>query len=210
MTLILTILIYLTVFWILGAFFQVLWLSALRVKVTAVRLFYGQSPVRFNVGACPVSIGWIPIGSSVSFDPVDFHRKTWPVRILAHFSSTVIGLGAAFLLLGSQDAWHQFLTGFRQIAEGAWEPIARAGDHLTRWQQVADRSPLKAFGILAAKGAALSLFPFGGGVFTQILADAGSSTGKESWEKLALFNAVAGIMILLLWGFAGVWLAFSG
>jgi len=208
MTLILTILIYLTLFWILGAFFQVVWLSALRVKITGVKLFFGQTPVKFSVGGCPVSIGWIPMGSSVSFDPIDLHQKSWPVRILGHLSSTFIGLGVALLLLGYQGAWHQFLTGFQQIAEGAWEPIARAGDYLTRWQQVADTSPVKAFGILAAKGAALSLFPVGGGVITHILGDVGYSTPKESVEKLGVFNAIAGIMIIALWAFAGLWLAF--
>lgn len=207
MTLILTILVYLTLFWILGAFSQVVWLSALRVKITGVKLFYGQTPVKFSVGGCPVSIGWIPMGSTVSFDPIDLQQRSWSVRILGHLISTFVGLGVALLLLGYQGTWHHFLSGFQQIAEGAWEPIARAGDHLTRWQQVVDASPVKAFGILAAKGAALSLFPMGGGVISQMLGDVGSSTGKESLEKLAVFNAIAGIMIIALWAFAGLWLA---
>lgn len=210
MNLILTIFIHLTLFWVLCAWFLTVWVSMLRVKVTAVSLYHGPTPLKFMVGGCPVSIGWIPMGSSVSFDPAEFQRRAWPVRILTHISAPVIGLGLAMLLLGIPDASHHFLTGFRQIAEGAWEPIAQAGGHLKRWQQVAEISPVKAFGIIAAKAAAMLLFPVGGGVLTQILADVGSSSGKESLEKLAMFNAMIGMMIFALWSFAALWLVFAG
>lgn len=210
MPLILTILIHLTLFWILAAFFQLVWLSVLRVKVTAVTLFYGKTPLKLTVAGCPVSIGWIPLGSSVSFNPTDFQRRAWAVRILVHLSSAVIGFGTAILLLGFPEASHHFFTGFRQIAEGAWEPVARAGGYLTQWQEEADTAPVKAFGILAAKGSAFSLFPIGGGVITQILADAGTSTGKELLEKMSVLNAVACFMIIALWGFAVLWLALFG
>lgn len=210
MSLAVTVFVHLTALWLLGVLLQFVFLSLIRVPVTKVRLFHGDTPIKFNIGGCEVSFGWIPIGSSVAYDTAEFFRKPLPVRLVGHFSSTIIALIAAVASLGGSQAWRQFLSGFRQIALGTWAPLDRATDYLTQWHQIAEGSPITGFGILAAKAAAFSIFPIGGGAITQILADAGTSTGRQSMEKLAVFNAIVSIMIMVLWTFAAIWLAVTG
>ena len=206
MSLVVTAFIYLTILWLLGTLLQCVFLRLIRVPITKVKLFHGNTPVGFKVGGCQVSLGWIPVGSSVAYDTVEFFRKPWPIRLAGHFSVTVIALIAAGISLGGSQGWYQFLTGFRQIALGTWAPIDRATEYLSHWHEIAVGSPVASFGILAAKMAAFSIFPIGGSAIIQILADAGTSTGRQEIEKLAAFNALVAIMMMALWGFAAIWL----
>lgn len=209
-SLLLLILIHLTFLWILVASLQTLGLLLAGVQVNEVRLFLGRTPLKIKVGGSLVSLGWIPAGSVVSFDPISFRRQSLPVRLALHLSPVVVGLAIAVALLGWPLAWHHFLSGFSQILEGAWWPIAKAGGFLRQWQTLAEASPTSGFGIVAAKSAACALLPFGGNVVTQILADAGASGGREDLEKLAVFSGLMMMGIMALWAFAAVYMTFVG
>lgn len=159
MSLILTALVHLTILWLIGAILQAVYLEVIRVPVTRVQLFHGGTPLRMKVGRCEMVLGWIPVGSSVAYDPAEFSLRSIPIRLVGHFSSAIIVMGVACACLGWPQAWHHFLTGFRQIALGTWAPIDRATVYLQQWDQIAEGSPVAGFGILAAKSAAFYLFP---------------------------------------------------
>jgi len=206
MPLIITALVHLSVLWIVGAVFQIIYLKLIRFPVDRVQLFLGRTPLRFKIGGCEAVLGWIPIGSSVAYDPIEFANKPFVVRLVGHVSSAILAMGAACAWLGQSQAWHHFASGFRQIVLGSWAPIDRATVYVEKWHHIAERSPVEGFGILAAKMAAFYVLPVGGVVITQILGDAATATGRESIGKLAVFNAVAAVLITILCIFAAIWL----
>jgi hypothetical protein len=91
---------------------------------------------------------------------------------------------------------------------GSWAPIDYATNYLEQWNRIAENSAIEGLGVLAAKMAAFSLLPLGGGVITQIFADLATTSGSERMEKFALFNAVVTLMITVLWIFAALWKIF--
>lgn len=206
MDLIVIALAHLTTLWILAALAQFLFLRLIGVPVTKVQLFHGKTPVRFDVRGCEVAFGWIPVGSTITYDVAEFFRIPPVVRLIGHFSSSVVALISAVVALGGLQGWSQFTAGFGQITLGTWSPLDRATEFLAQWHQIAEESPITGFGILAAKMAAFSIFPLGGVVITQILVDAEASTGRERIGKLAVFNALASMIITILWVFAAIWL----
>lgn len=208
MTLILTALLHLATLWLICAIIQAILLILIRVPVTKIQLFHGSTPLRIYCHSCEVILGWIPVGSSVAYDTANFFSKSFPVRLVCHFSSSIIAMGIACTCLSPSQVWHHFVTGFHHIVIGTWAPIDKATDYLEQWHRIAEISTIDGFGILAAKMAAFSLLPLGGGVITQIFADLATTLGSERMQKFSLYNAVLTIMITVLWIFAALWKIF--
>lgn len=90
MSLIINAFVHLTVIWLIGSIGQAAFLALIRVPVTKVQLFLGNTPLRVKAGGCEVALGWIPFGSSVAYDPDGFFRKPISIRLVGHFSSAII------------------------------------------------------------------------------------------------------------------------
>jgi hypothetical protein len=209
MNLILTALFYLTALWLVCSILQAMLLMLIRVPVSKIQLFYVSTPLRIRFHSCEVILGWIPVGSYVEYDTANFFSKRFPVRLVCHFSSLIIFICIACICLSPSQGWVHFIAGFHQIAKGSLAPIDNATKYLAQWYRIANISAIDGIGILAAKMAAFSLLPLGGGVITQIFADLGATSGNERIQFFALYNAVLTIMIMSLWIFAALWKMFT-
>lgn len=178
-------------------------------RIEEAGLFLGPRLVGFDIGGLKVRINCVPLGSYVKFTE-DFERLS-PSRRLA---ASVAGLGGYVLLaaaaIGFAEGARHLLSGFGQIAAGAFSPRA-VGSVLigSTVRTLSDLSFVTGTGILAAKMMAYNLLPLGSfpgfTIISTTLELLGLNSGGgrvENSVKLAGFFIT--IALLAAWIAAGV------
>lgn len=132
---------------------------ACRLKVEGVSVFYGKSVMTIQTPLCPVTIGCLPCGGSVSFDFEDFEKRPFLVRSVVVLSGAFAMLLLAGLCLRIDIATSQFAEGFSQIVMGAVAPLDHGTPLVRAFCERANESLVVGCGIFAAKFTALNMFP---------------------------------------------------
>ena len=179
-----------------------------QVRVRAFRLFAGASIASFTMGGIAFELGWMPLGTSVTFDvPTFWLRPLW-MRIGVTLIGPLMLLPCAVAILGPQAAWHHFLTGFAQMPCGAWHPFSVAPELMARLHGVYLASVPAASGVLAAKLAALECLPLGGLTTAQVLLElighGDSDDGQIRGAWFLALNVLALILLMGCWAVAAV------
>lgn len=184
-------------------------LRMLRVPVTGIGFFGGPQVAKRSIGGLEVSLGCIPLGFSVTTESEAHWRLSWGRRFLLLLSPPGFLMVFAGFTLGARGALHHLATGFWQLPAGVGWPIAKASPWIGQWHAVFLTDPFAAAGILAAKGAAMALLPFGGSVVASLAWAFGERRGLAWPERFATFSVLAGLLIPLFWGIAALHYTFT-
>lgn len=130
-----------------------------RLKVEGVSVFYGKSIMTIQTPLCPVAIGCLPCGGSVSFDFEDFEKRPFLVRSVVVLSGAFAMLLMAGICLRIDMAASQVAGGFTQIIMGAVAPLDHGTPLVRAFFERASESLVVGCGIVAAKLTALNMFP---------------------------------------------------
>ena len=186
---------------VLASAAHVLTLRLAQVRVLACRLFNGRSVAGFRMGGISFELGWVPVGTSVTFDVPTFWLRPMWMRVGVTLAGPLALLLCAVTLLGPRAAWHQFLAGFVQLPLGALHPLSAAPELIARSHAVFLTSVPAAAGILAAKLAALELLPLGGVATAQMLLEfVGHGDRDGDQIRGAWFLTLNVLFLILLMG----------
>lgn len=179
-----------------------------QVRVCAFRLFAGGTVARFSIGGVMFELGWVPVGTSVTYDvPTFWLRPTW-MQVAATLVGPLALLPCAAAVLGSSLAWHHFLTGFVQLPVGALHPLSVGRDLITRLHGLSLGSVPAAAGVLAAKLAASEFLPLGGLATAQVLlaliGPGNADDGEVRGARFLTLSALVLILIMAGWVVAAV------
>ena len=176
-----------------------------RIPVHTITVFNGRPIATMSLGPTTIAFGYIPIGTSVTFDVPQFRSRPLAVRLAVLVSGPVALVLLAFVLLGWSNAMHHFLGGFTELYLGALRPRTTALDLIGRLHAIFSSSTLAVFGVLAAKLAACSFLPIGSVTAAQLLQEVFRSYEQGSWgARFAMVSALGTILLNILWVLAGV------
>lgn len=179
-----------------------------QVRVRACRLFAGSTVASVTLGRIDFELGWVPLGTSVTYDvPTFWLRPVW-MRVGVMLTGPAVLLPCAAAILGPQAAWHHFAAGFMQLPLGALHPLTTAQELIARLHGVYLSSVPAAAAILAAKLAALECLPLGGVAAAQVLLElVGHGDRDDDQIRGAWFltlNVFVLIALMACWGAAAV------
>ena len=170
---------------------------ACRIGVDRVSIFYGKAIATIQTPLCPVAIGWLPCGASVSLDVENLDKRPFLVRCVVLLSGVVALLLAAGVCLRIDVAVSEIWSGFIQIVLGAVSPFERGTPLVRAFFQQADVSLLLGGGLLASKSAAFHLLTLTGG---RVLAEIATNGRKRGlWLLCNLLGACMGFVMILCW-----------
>lgn len=172
-----------------------------QVRVRACRLFAGTKVAGVKLGGVDFELGWVPLGTSVTYDvPTLWLRPLW-IRVAVTLSGPLALLPCAAAWLGPSTAWHHFLAGFVQLPLGALHPLSVAPALVARLHAAFLASVPSATGILATKLAALELLPLGGLATAQTLSElVGHGSRDDDQVRGAWFLTLNVLVLFLLMG----------
>ena len=179
-----------------------------QVRVRACRLFAGTRVAGVTLGGIDFELGWVPVGTSVTYDvPTFWLRPVW-MRVGVMLIGPAVLLPCAAAILGPQAAWHHLTAGFVQLPLGALHPLTTAQELIARLHGVYLPSVPDAAAILAAKLAALECLPLGGVATAQIILElVGHGDRDDDQIRGAWFltlNVVVLIALMACWAVAAV------
>lgn len=183
----------LTLVYICGAVIACL---ACRLKVDGVSVFYGKAVMTIETPLCPVAVGYLPCGGSVSFDIEDYDKRPFHVRCMVILSGVFAMLLVAGVCLRIDVAMSQFGSGFNQIVLGAVAPFEHGTPMVRAFFERANDSLILGCGLFAAKFAVLNMFLTGVRLLTEIPRNR-QKDGIRMWCNVIV--SLLGISILLCW-----------
>lgn len=179
-----------------------------QTPVQAFQLFAGAGVTEFTLGKTVFKLGWVPVGTSVTFDvPTFWMRPVW-MRVGVMLAGPLVLLPPAVVTLGPQAAWHHFLAGFVQLPVGALHPLSAAQELIARLHGAYLQSVPAAVAILAVKLAALECLPLGGVTTAQVILELVGHGNRDddqirgAW--LLTLNVFALILLMACWGVAAM------
>jgi len=170
-------------------------------QVQEFKIGTGSSVLSFQLFGVTTILCRYPIGSSIKFDIDQFLLKPKSIFILSQVSGMAALLLLSAALLRYDEAFYHFVSGFRQILEGAWSPTSQGVHLIRRFVAVSESSPSIFFGILAAKFAALDALPLGGAgakIFSELLLK------REGRARVVMLTsgALLGFAVFISWSIA--------
>ena len=133
-----------------------------RLKIERFVLFFGKTILTIHTKYFPITIGCLPSGGYIKYDPDEFSKRSLLVRMLVTLSGPLVTLLCAVFLLGGDPAVRQFTVGFAEIFRGGLAPYEQGLVLIRDFFRVADQSLFLAYGIFATKLTALNLLPLPG------------------------------------------------
>jgi hypothetical protein len=170
-------------------------------QVKEFKIGTGSSVLSFQLLGVTINLCRYPIGSSITCDIDEFLLKPKSIFILVHVSAMAALLLLSAALLRYDEAFYHFVSGFRQILEGAWSPRSQGVHLIRRFVAVSESSPSVFFGILAAKFAALDALPLGGAgakIFSELL---WKREGRAR-DIMLTSGALLGFAVFISWSIA--------
>ena len=171
------------------------------IQVQEFKIGTGSSVLSFQLFGVKTILCRYPVGSSITFDVDRFLLKPKSIFILSPVSGMAALLLLSAALLRYDEAFYHFVSGFRQILEGAWSPTSQGVHLIRRFVAVSESSPSIFLGILAAKFAALDALPLGGSgakIFSELLL---KREGRAS-QVLLTSCALLGFAVFISWSIA--------
>lgn len=186
-------LILLNVFYALATLVQWAVARRLGIVIKTVQIFMGKSSACLRCCGTPVEFGWIPTGSTLTYDVEQFFTRPRFHRLIMVAGGPGALLLLAMLLLGWGPAMHHFLAGVAQYLVGG---VPFKVGLLTRCHELWQQSVGATVSLLAAKAAAFAMV----NTFAQLFAHVLGSPESRFWA------AVLTIHTLLLYAVLGYWL----
>jgi len=191
-----------------GLLVQLVAIVASKVRIEEIQLFYGQALATYDLGRIQLHLGWIPLGCSAKYDIHQLAQLPTIVRVGIVLIPSVFLLGLGLLLLGPEQGWHHFVTGFRQTVEGILRPQAVGYPLVGKLHALYQQSPVTTTGVICAKWAAWSLMPVGhvgGLVLSHIFSPPLRRREKVDWVvSLAM---LVGFLATVVW--MGIFLVYA-
>jgi hypothetical protein len=171
------------------------------IPVKEFKIGAGSSVISFQLMGVTINLCRYPIGSSITCDSDQFLMKPKSVFILVQVSGMAALLLLSAALLRYDEAFYHFVSGFRQILEGAWSPRSQGVHLIRRFVSVSESSTSIFFGILAAKYAAFDALPLSGAgakFFSELLLK------REGRVRVVMLTsgALIGFAVFISWSIA--------
>jgi membrane-associated protease RseP (regulator of RpoE activity) len=149
---------------------SVAWGRLTGIRNLAVGIYIGKWVARITLLGLPVRLNFIPGGGYVKFagnddPPVWRHEETYNARprwqrIAVNLAMPLATLALGAALIGPAAALDVFARGFEQFATGAFRGGGYRGEAIARlFTLIGEGRYVAALGVIAAKNAALNLFP---------------------------------------------------
>lgn len=164
------------------------------VKFRNVAIFYGKPLFTIPTPIAPIAIGYIPLGGFVQLDMNEFPSKPLLVRWVVTLGGPVALFLSSVVCLGIPHAGHSFLTLFPQFVE-LLSPSTRGKPLLGALFNRLQSSPIAAYGVFAAKAAAIQFLPFATMPGGRLLIEATKKRDKSVLAKV--LNQVSPFVALI-------------
>lgn len=181
----------------------VFWMIA-RAKgmpITQVQFLYGPCLRLMELSGTKFTLGIIPYGSSVLYDPPQFQQRSLLWRIALVLSGPVLMILFAVATIGAEATWSHLLSGPGELLGGPLRPSTKAQHLIAQLHHVFDRSLLQMAGVIAAKVAAFSLIPFLGPAFVHVIREI---LGYDENENRILSGFLT-VHVLVLFALSLLW-----
>jgi membrane-associated protease RseP (regulator of RpoE activity) len=166
------------------------WLGG--VKVKGIALFFGKPVFTFKTRFGPVLIGYIPAGGYVQIDTEKFPKKSRIIRCLVNLAGPTAIFITSLICLGFLHTMASFLSTYSQFAGIILSPFSYGKGLIGGYLAHAQAAPIAGYGILAAKGVALSLLPLPASAGSRLLIEL---TQKRDESQLAKLITTVGSLV---------------